>query len=127
MKPKTLALVGNEKGGVTKTSSIGSVADALQTMGFTVRFLSGDKGSNLAIQYGDRVWSFLSWCYRQQIGIIKAHADTHDARVISPDDSFVDAGVTPSKYGGPDPWHMNTAYGRLTLKQALTELGLLQG
>ena len=50
MKPKTLALVGNEKGGVTKTSSIGSIADALQTMGYTVRFLSGDKGSNLTLR-----------------------------------------------------------------------------
>lgn len=50
MKPKTLALIGNEKGGVTKTSSIGSVADALQTMGFSVRLLSGDKGSNLTLR-----------------------------------------------------------------------------
>jgi hypothetical protein len=50
MTPKTLALVGNEKGGVTKTSSIGSVADALQTMGYTVRFLSGDKKSNLTLR-----------------------------------------------------------------------------
>lgn len=85
-----------------------------------------DKGSNLAIQYGDRVWSFLSWYYRQQVGVINAYADTHNARVISLDDNFVEAGFTPSKYGGPDPWHMNTAYGRLTLKQALAELGPLQ-
>lgn len=86
----------------------------------------GDKGSNLANQYGDRVWSFLSWYYRQQVGIINAYADTLNARVISLEDSFVEAGFTPSKYGGPDPWHMNTAYGRLTLKQALIALSLLQ-
>ena len=86
-----------------------------------------EKGSNLALQYGDRVWLFLSWYYRQQIRLIRAFADTLDAYVMSPDDGFVDAGFTPTKYGTPDPWHMNTAYGRLTLKQALTELGLLQG
>ena len=86
-----------------------------------------EKGSNLALQYGDRVRSFLSWYYRRQIDIISAFANSVGACVISSDDSFVSAGFTPNKYGTPDPWHMNTAYGRLTLKQALTELGLLQG
>ena len=86
-----------------------------------------EKGSNLAWQYGDRVWSFLSWYYRQQISFIRTVADSLGAHVISSDDSFVDAGFTPNRYGTPDPWHMNTAYGRLTLRRALAELGLLQG
>jgi uncharacterized protein (DUF433 family) len=59
--------------------------------------LDGEKVSNLASQYGDRVWLFLSWYYRQQIRLIRAFADTLDARVMSPDDSFVDAGFTPTK------------------------------
>ena len=50
MKKKTLLFTGNDKGGCTKTSSIGSVADALQTLGYTVQFLSGDKGSNLTLR-----------------------------------------------------------------------------
>lgn len=87
---------------------------------------ASEKGSNLGSQYGDRVWSFLGWYYRRQISIISAFADASNARVISPDDSFVEAGFTPGRYKTPDPWHMSTAYGRLTLKQALAELGLLQ-
>lgn len=83
----------------------------------------GERGSNLSAQYGDRVWSFLSWYYRAQISIISAFAGSLGARVIAPDEDFVDAGFTPSKYGSPDPWHMNTAYGRLTLKQALAAFG----
>ncbi len=85
-----------------------------------------EKGSDLGLQYGDRVWSFLSWYYRQQISIISAFAGSLGARVILPADSFVEAGFSPNKYKTPDPWHMNTAYGRLTLKQALAELGVLQ-
>ena len=84
--------------------------------------VAGEKGSNLASQYGDRVWSFLTWYYRRQIRFISAHAAALDACVITPNESFVEAGQTPSKYGTPDPWHMNTAYGRLILKQALAEL-----
>lgn len=81
--------------------------------------VEGERGSDLASQYGDRVWSFLSWYYRQQISIIRACAETIGAQVVSPNDSFLEAGQTPSKYGTPDPWHMNTAYGRLVLHQAL--------
>ena len=99
----------------------------LPTRALAAYKVASEKGSNLASQYGDRVWSFLSWYYRTQIGIITAFADSLGACVILPDDSFVEAGYTPNKYGTPDPWHMNTAYGRLTLKQALAELGLLQG
>lgn len=47
---KTLVIIGNDKGGITKTSSIGTVANALETMGYTVRFLSGDKGTNLTLK-----------------------------------------------------------------------------
>lgn len=50
MKPKTLVICGNDKGGITKTSSIGTVANGLETIGFTVRFLSGDKGTNLTLK-----------------------------------------------------------------------------
>ena len=82
-----------------------------------------EKGSNLGQQYGDRVWAFLSWYYRRQISIISAYAESLGARVIAPDDSFIEAGFTSNRYGSPDPWHMNTAYGRLTLKQALAALG----
>ncbi len=84
--------------------------------------VGSDKGSNLAAQYGDRVWAFLSWYYRRQVDLIQAYADTLDARVLSPDDSFVEAGFTPNKYKTPDPWHMNTGYGRLVLKQTFAAL-----
>ena len=50
MKPKTLVIIGNDKGGITKTSSIGTVANALEAIGFTIRFLSGDKGTNLTLK-----------------------------------------------------------------------------
>lgn len=50
MKPKTLVIIGNDKGGITKTSSIGTVANALETIGFSIRFLSGDKGTNLTLK-----------------------------------------------------------------------------
>jgi len=98
----------------------------LPTRAIAAYKVTGERGSNLAAQYGDRVWSFLNWYYRRQIDIISAFADATRASVILPDASFIEAGFTPNKYGTPDPWHMNTAYGRLVLKQALTELGLLQ-
>lgn len=82
----------------------------------------GEKGSNLAMLYGDRVWSFLSWYYRGQVRLISAFADSLGASMIPPEDGFLDAGFTPGKYGTPDPWHMNTAYGRLILKRALAAL-----
>lgn len=47
---KTLCIIGNDKGGITKTSSSGTIADALENLGYTVRFLSGDKGSNLTLR-----------------------------------------------------------------------------
>lgn len=81
-----------------------------------------DKGSNLAAQYGERVWSFLGWYHRRQIDLIQAYADTLNARLLPPDDSFVEAGFTPNKYKTPDPWHMNTGYGRLVLKQVFAAL-----
>lgn len=98
----------------------------LPTRAIAAYKIEGEKGSNLAAQYGDRVWPFLSWYYRTQISLITAYTEALDARVIPPDGSFIAAGHTPNRYGSPDPWHMNTAYGRLVLKQALTELGLLQ-
>ncbi len=97
----------------------------LPTRAIAAYKVEGERGSNLAAQYGDSVWPFLSWYYRRQINLIAAYAEALDARVIPPDDSFLEAGHTPNRYGTPDPWHMNTAYGRLVLKQALTELGLL--
>ncbi|MEQ1785345.1 MAG: hypothetical protein ABMA14_28700, partial [Hyphomonadaceae bacterium] len=81
-----------------------------------------EKGSDLALQYGDRVWSFLSWYYLRQISIISAFAGSFGARVITPDNGFVDAGATPNTYRTPDPWHMNTAYGRLVLKDVLAAI-----
>jgi hypothetical protein len=50
MKQKTLCIIGNDKGGITKTSSIATVADGLETMNYSVRFFSGDKGSNLTLR-----------------------------------------------------------------------------
>jgi hypothetical protein len=50
MKPKTLCIIGNDKGGITKTSSSGTLADGLEALGYTVQFLSGDKGSNLTLR-----------------------------------------------------------------------------
>jgi hypothetical protein len=46
MKTKTLVFFGNDKGGCTKSTSCGTVADSLQSLGFTVRLASGDLGSN---------------------------------------------------------------------------------
>lgn len=91
----------------------------LPTRAIAAYKVEGERGSDLAAQYGDRVWQFLHWYYRQQVSIIRACAETLGAHIITPDDSFFEAGQTPSKYGTPDPWHMNTAYGRLVLKQAL--------
>lgn len=85
---------------------------------------ASDTGSDLAVQYGDRVWPFLSWYYRHQIEIIDAFAASLSACVLAPDEDFVEAGFTPTKYRTPDPWHMNTAYGRLVLRQALAELAI---
>ena len=42
-KRKTLVLIGNDKGGCTKSTSCGTVADALQTLGYTVKLASGDQ------------------------------------------------------------------------------------
>lgn len=50
MKPKTLCVIGNDKGGITKTTSSGTVVDSLETLGYSGRFLSGDKGSNLTLR-----------------------------------------------------------------------------
>jgi hypothetical protein len=94
----------------------------LPTRAIAAYKVEGERGSNLAAQYGDKVWQFLSWYYRTQISIIRAYADTLGAHIIAPDDSFLEAGQTPSRYGTPDPWHMNTAYGRLVLKQALAPI-----
>lgn len=84
--------------------------------------VEGERGSNLAAQYGDRVWSFLSWYYREQSRLISAFAQLLDARTIPLEETFLGTGFTPGKYGTPDPWHMNTAYGRLVLKGALAAL-----
>jgi len=94
----------------------------LPTRAITAYKADGDRGSNLASQYGDKVWPFLSWYYGRQIRLIHACAAQLDARVIAPDESFIAAGQTPSKYRTPDPWHMNTAYGRRVLKQAFAAL-----
>lgn len=94
----------------------------LPTRAIAAYQVASEKGSNLAAQYGDRVWAFLSWYYRRQIDLVRAHADTVDAHVLPPDESFVEAGFTPSKYKTPDPWHMNTGYGRLVLTQAFAAL-----
>lgn len=94
----------------------------LPTRAIAAYQVAGDKGSNLAAQYGDSVWAFLSWYYRRQIDLIQACADTLDARILPPDDSFIEAGFTPNTYRTPDPWHMNTGYGRLVWKQALAAL-----
>lgn len=94
----------------------------LPTRAIAAYKVTGERGSNLAARYGDRVWSFLSWYYRRQIDIISAFAEAARASAIPPDETFIEAGFTPSRYGSPDPWHMNTAYGRLILQQALAEL-----
>lgn len=91
----------------------------LPTRAIAAYKVAGERGSDLTSQYGDRVWPFLSWYYRQQVSIIRACAEPLGAHIIAPDDSFLEAGQTPSRYGTPDPWHMNTAYGRLMLQQAL--------
>lgn len=94
----------------------------LPTRAIAAYQVANDRGSNLATQYGEGIWSFLSWYYRRQIDLIRAHAGTLSARVLPPHDSFVEAGFTPNKFKTPDPWHMNTGYGRLVLKQALAAL-----
>jgi len=69
------------------------------------------------------VWTFLGWYYRTQISLITTCAGPLDAHVLAPQPAFIEAGQTPSKFGTPDPWHMNTAYGRLVLKQVCAALG----
>ena len=62
------------------------------------RASEGEKGSNLAMLYGDRVWPFLSWYYRRQVNLISAFADSlGSASVIPPEESFLDAGFTPQQ------------------------------
>lgn len=88
--------------------------------------VAGEMGSNLASQYGDRLGSFLSWYSRRQIELISARAEQLDAHVLAPDPGFVEDGFTPNKFRTPDPWHMNTAYGRLVLRGVYRACGVNQ-
>ena len=95
----------------------------LPTRAISAYKVTSERGSDLATQYGDNVWTFLGWYYRTQISLITTCAGPLDAHVLAPQPAFIEAGQTPSKFGTPDPWHMNTAYGRLVLKQVCAALG----
>lgn len=50
MKRKTIIIVCNNKGGIGKSTSAGFIGDALEAIGFTVLYLSGDQTTNIVLK-----------------------------------------------------------------------------
>ena len=50
MKRKTIIFTVNNKGGIGKSSTAGIVGDALQTLGYSVLYLSGDQTTNIVLK-----------------------------------------------------------------------------
>lgn len=50
LKNKTLLFVCNNKGGIGKSTSAAYLGDALEQLGYTVRYMSGDKTTNIVLR-----------------------------------------------------------------------------
>ena len=75
--------------------------------------------SDLSVQYGENLLTFIRWYYDVQTKFICEEARAIDAHALLPPEPYRKAGFTPEEFCIRDGWHMNEAYWRIMLDQAL--------